>query len=123
MKKALLTAGFFALASLAHSQESPNWQPAIVGTGLILAPMALQSPDLSWGHGMELEGWSYAATDVFGRFLPKGFWFLSPIVIGAVDGLYRKGEMNDKASTALATRKLGCDLLGVVGRVAVEIKF
>ena len=118
MKKLILAILLVCGTAQAQEKNLPNWQPAIVGAGLIFAPVALQSNDLSWGHGMELEGWSYAATDILGRFLPKDFWFLSPIVIGAVDGMYRAGE-----NTPLAYRKLACDLTGVLGRVAVEIKF
>lgn len=110
-----------AMACRLHAEEpNPDWKAAEVGTGLLLAPVPVTSPDLSWGHAIELEGWSYAATDVFGRFLPKDQWFLAPVMVGVLDTVYRAGEGLDGD---LTRRKLACDLLGVVGRVSLEIKF
>lgn len=98
-----------------------DWQPAFVGMGLLVAPIKLTSKDNSWGHAIELEGWSYAATDIFGRFLPKEQWYMAPVIVTLIDLIYRTGE--DGSLNDLHRRELACDLLGVAGRVAVEIKF
>ena len=114
---------FVLLALIArqlHAEPEVDWKPVGIGTGLLVAPIPMASSDLSWGHTIELEGWSYAATDIFGRFLPKDYWFLSPIMVTVVDTMYRAGEGLDQD---LTRRKLACDLLGVAGRVTIEIKF
>ena len=104
-----------------HAEE-PNldWKAAGVGMGLLISPLAVTDPYLSWGHAIELEGWSYAATDIFGRFLPKDFWYIAPLMVLAVDSTYRAGEGFEKKGTG---EKYACDLLGIAGRVTVEIDF
>lgn len=95
-----------------------NWQPAIVGIGLLTAPIALTDSYNTYGHALELEGFSYAATDIFDRFLPSNDWFVGPLLVGMADSAYRIGEMNggDKE----AGKELVCDFFGVIGRVTVK---
>lgn len=97
-----------------------DYQAIGTGVGLLAVPAPFTGSDLSLGHTWELEGFSYAATDVMGRILPKYVGWVAPVLIASADLLYRSGEglEND-----LTRRKLACDWLGVLGRVSVDIKF
>lgn len=117
----LLLFAIYCLISLAIEEayadelQPFDLKPAIVGTVLLIDTLPFVNKDLSWGHSIELEGWSYAATDIIGRFLPKEAWPMAPVIVTVFDVMYRIGEPNQG--------KLACDLLGVFGRVCVEIKF
>jgi hypothetical protein len=96
-----------------------DYRPIGTGVGLLVLPIGMSDSQLPWGHAIELEGFSYAATDIMERVIHEKPW-VGPVIIGAADILYRSGE---DLSQDLTRRKLACDLLGVVGRVAVDIKF
>ena len=106
--------------SLAHCEPEADWKPVGVGMGLLVAPIPLLPPDMDLGHAWEIEGFSYASTDILGRFMPKEYWFLSPICVGVADTIYRAGE---GLNSDLIRRKWACDLLGITARVSLEIKF
>ncbi|HVZ80282.1 MAG TPA: hypothetical protein VHE12_05690 [bacterium] len=120
LKIALLAWLLSAALQAAQTEPKLNWAPALTGVSLLMGPIPLSSQDLPWGHALELEGWSYAATDIFQRFLPKGYgWLAYPIVL-AVDAIYRAGELN-QGHDDLALRKGLCDLGGIVAHAEVEI--
>jgi|SRR6185369_729827 len=91
-----------------------------VGTGLLFAPLPFTNKDLSLGHSLELEGFSYAATDVGYRFFPKDLKWLSPVLVLLLDFGYRS-EQFGKGNDDLAWRKFCCDVLGVVARVTITL--
>lgn len=119
--RTLLLLSLLSLVGVAGADEPKlDLQSSLVGAGLLIAPAPFTGPDLSLGHAWELEGFSYAVTDIGERILPKGYQFMSPIAVGLLDGFYRGGEGfgND-----LIRRKFICDLLGILGRVSLDIKF
>lgn len=121
MKHLFLIAVFGMLVSICLADEPKlDYQALGTGVGLLAAPAPFVGNDLSLGHTWELEGFSYAATDVMGRLFPKDLNWVAPILMASADLLYRSGEglEND-----LTRRKLACDWLGVLGRVSVDIKF
>lgn len=118
--KFLLFTTFLVLAGMAHADEPQlDYRPLGVGVGMLIAPIGMTDSGLPWGHAIELEGFSYAATDIMDRLVPEKP-FLGLVIIGAADILYRSGE---DLGQDLTRRKLACDLLGVLGRVSVDFKF
>lgn len=112
----------FALLPLASYADEPRLDYQALGTGvaLLVAPAPFSGNGLDLMHdGWELEGFSYAATDILDRAFPKELNWLSPVLVGSADLLYRTGEGMDD----LTRRKLVCDLLGVAARVSLDFKF
>jgi hypothetical protein len=100
-----------------HADEPQlDWRPAVVGASILFVPIPFTGNGLPWGTGIELAGFSYAGTDIGMRVLPKGWKWLSPIIVGVLDTAYRVGENSD-----LAYRKLACDLTGVFARVSIDV--
>jgi len=99
-------------------QEKPDWQPAIVGLGLIVAPaiVAGNEPGMDVPHLWELEGFGYTMPAV-GECIFEGLGGdkeTSRILAGAISALsiigYRKAE---GGNPGINDRKLFCDLSGV----------
>ena len=103
----------WAAWGICEGAETKPWQPVIVGTGMMTATIPFTSDTLSWGHSIELEGWSYAATDVFGRIIGDKNWWAAPLFVAMLDGLYRAGEKN-------SGNQLMCDYLGILGATTVH---
>ena len=121
MKRLFLIIGLILSATVCLADEPKlDYQALGTGVGLLVAPAPFIGSDLSLGHSWELEGFSYAATDVMGRILPKEVNWASPTLIASADLLYRAGE---GLNNDLIRRKLACDWLGVLARVEVDIKF
>lgn len=121
MKHFALIIGLAFFTSFCFADEHKlDYQALGTGVGLLAAPAPFTGTDLSLSHTWELEGFSYAATDVMGRILPKDIGWAAPVLIASADLLYRSGE---GLENELTRRKLACDWLGVLGRVSVDIKF
>lgn len=121
MNRLFLITALGVMTSVCLADEPKlDYQALGTGVGLLAAPAPFVGSDLSLGHTWELESFSYAATDVMGRIIPKEVNWMAPVLIGGADLLYRSGEGLDNS---LTQRKLACDLMGVIGRVAVDIKF
>ena len=122
-----LLAGWFlfSLANAEPADETLNYKPVAVGMGFLLVPICLtgDSNGLDWGHAIELEGFSYAETDIIADFLPKDFKFMAPIISLGANSLYRIGELTGKPSDDLIYRKIIADDLGIAGWVVLKIKF
>lgn len=129
MKRYIALALIFALDTfsgcvrVAHAEDFDPVKASLVGVGMLVAPLAVADPQLSVGHSWELEGFSYAATDIFYRFFPKDFKFMAPVLVGSLDLMYRIGELRGTKADDLVCRKLSMDLTGVLARVVIEVKF
>jgi hypothetical protein len=94
----------------------------IVGVGLVTAPIALTDKDLPMMHLWEIEGCTYMATDLGFRFFPKDIKPASPFLVSAFCVVYRAIEMkSDPKNESLYMRKMCGDLLGVVGRIVIDL--
>jgi hypothetical protein len=106
---------------VATAEEGHDFaKPFLVGSVLVFAPMGFDGGGLTWGHAIELEGFTYAATDLGFRFLPEEISFLSPVIMTGLVFAYRLPEMG-LGRDDLIWRKVGADLLGVVCRVVIEL--
>lgn len=105
---------------VATAQEDPG-KVFLVGSALVFAPLGFDSPDLSVGHAWELEGFTYAGTDLGWRFLPKDIAWMSPVIMTGLVLAYRLPEMG-RGADDMILRKLGADLLGVAARVVIELE-
>ena len=113
----------YAFAKPVHAEQNADWKPAIVGTGLLLAPIPVCGNGLEWGHAIELEGFSYAETDIVARFLPENVRPVAPFLCFFVNTIYRVGELSGGKGDDLVIRKAIADDLGIVGWVSINIKF
>lgn len=103
-------------------QSKKGWDPLppfLVGGAMVLTPMFLDDERLSWGHSLELSGFSFTWTDLGYRFLPEDLKGLSPVFIGLACLVYRIPELG-RGEDDLILRKMSMDGLGIVGRVALE---
>ena len=128
-------AGLLAITASLHAEGrdelKPEWKAAVVGIGLMTAPIPLLGNGLEYWNSTNLasgavclEGWGYAATSIFGTFLPPKVNYLAPFIVGGIQGAYRLSQLsNDRKANDLALRKLACDWLGVLGWVTIQIQF
>jgi len=133
MKKMILL-GILLVATQAHAimtidlqpemkkYGNADWGPFFTGLGLIIAPWKLKGDGVDFNKAIELEGWSYAATDIIDRFLPKQGKPMAPVMVTLFNVGYRLLE-DGGLNSATNRRKLLFDELGVLGRVEIEIKF
>lgn len=118
----LMAFGASCIPSKAHADEySLHLKPFVQGIVLITAPIPMTGKDLPWDHSIGLSCISYAGTQLGFEFFPKKYGFLSPIIVGGFDIIYRAGEW--KEPNDLAKRKLACDLLGVATAIVGRIEF
>lgn len=120
MKSLIFFLTFLALIGCYADEPKLDYQALGTGIGLLAAPIPLADGQLSWGHAIELEGFSFAATDIGKRILPKDLDFVAPVAVGVLDLMYRAGEGLESPTIQ---KKLVCDWLGVLGRVSLDIKF
>jgi hypothetical protein len=116
MKKDFFIILVFLLASLVHARENDSLRAVGVGLSLLVAPAQLTDQNLSLGHTWEIEGFSFAATDILYRIVPKELDFLAPVLAFLGDAAYRAPELSGP-NGGLAMRKFECDCLGIVGRI------
>lgn len=95
-------------------------KPFLVGSALVFAPMAFDSPQIPWGHAIELEGFTYGGTDLGFRFLPEEIKWASPFIMAGLVLAYRIPQLG-RGEDDLILRKMGMDGLGIVGRVVIEL--
>ena len=115
----------FSLANAEPADETLNYKPVAVGMGFLLAPICLtgDSNGLDWGHAIELEGFSYAETDIIADFLPKDLKFFAPIISFEINTLYRMTELQGKPGDYLVFKKMIADDMGIAGWTVLKIKF
>lgn len=116
---------FFLLLACApialHCEE--NWKPAnafAVGTVFLALPLLTADKNLGVGHQWEITGFSYAATDIGYRFMPKGFARdITPLIVGLLDFSYRATELGNGNDGLVWKKFFTNDLLGIAGRVTI----
>jgi len=123
MKKVILALGILlASFGMVQAQETLNYKPIIVTSVLALSPILYSNDQLSFGHSLELEGFSYAETSLIAQILPKEFDFLAPICSVSLNVLYRLGEMNS-SNVDLVKRKMIADTMGIVSWSVLKFNF
>ena len=117
---ALIVACF--CTQLAHAE---HWEPVkafSVGVGMILLPIAVNDKDLTWMHSMEIQGCTYAATDIGFAFFGPDLAPASPALVELFCFGYRIIEIKeDPAHEGLYLKKLALDSAGVAACVIMNL--
>jgi len=114
VKKKLLLL-FFLICVPLHAQD---YKEAVVGVGILTLPIAFESPESPWGHGIELAGFSYAGTDIGDALFDGRCNWEVALFVSICNFGYRLEE--NQSGDKYAWQKFGCDESGVVLRFSLD---